>query len=97
MNNEKIVLLATCSIRASVVTENGKCATWLDETLSAVYSKLEHSAQVFPEFQQEKITSLHVCSLYSCVRLESGSIYWWYVILFMLDFDFAVAALCALE
>ncbi|XP_054724980.1 E3 ubiquitin-protein ligase UBR5-like isoform X2 [Uloborus diversus] len=77
LNGEKIVLLSACSVRATVVTESGKCATWLDETLSAVSSKLEHAAQVFSEFQMEKITSLHVCSLYSCVRLESGAIYWW--------------------
>ncbi|GFU25773.1 e3 ubiquitin-protein ligase UBR5 [Nephila pilipes] len=74
---EQITHLSTCSIRATVVTESGKCATWMDDTLAAISSKLEHSAQVFPEFQQEKITSLYVCSLFSCVRLESGAIYWW--------------------
>ncbi|XP_035208848.1 E3 ubiquitin-protein ligase UBR5-like isoform X3 [Stegodyphus dumicola] len=77
LSGEKIVLLSSCSVRATVVMESGKCATWLDETLAMVSSKLEHPAQIFPEFQQEKITSLHVCSLYSCVRLESGTIYWW--------------------
>ncbi|GBL96595.1 E3 ubiquitin-protein ligase UBR5 [Araneus ventricosus] len=77
LNGEQITHLSACSIRATVVTESGKCATWLDESLAAVSSKLEHPAQVFPEFQQEKITSLYVCSLFSCVRLESGAIYWW--------------------
>ncbi|KAG8192530.1 hypothetical protein JTE90_015165 [Oedothorax gibbosus] len=77
LNGEQVTLLSACSVRASVVTESGKCATWLDETLNAVSSKLEHTAQIFPEFQQEKIVSLHVCSLYSCIRLESGAIYWW--------------------
>ncbi|GIX75673.1 hypothetical protein CDAR_406353 [Caerostris darwini] len=77
LSGEQITHLSACSIRATVVTESGKCATWLDESLSAVSSKLEHSAQVFSEFQLEKITSLYVCSLFSCVRLESGAIYWW--------------------
>ncbi|XP_071034360.1 E3 ubiquitin-protein ligase UBR5 isoform X5 [Parasteatoda tepidariorum] len=77
LSGEQIVLLSTCSVRATVVTESGKCATWLDDSLSLISSKLDHSAQVFPEFQLEKIVSLHVCSLYSCVCLESGAIYWW--------------------
>ena len=34
---------------------------------------------VFQEFLTDKITSLHTCSLYTCARLESGALYWWYV------------------
>ncbi|RWS30595.1 E3 ubiquitin-protein ligase hyd-like isoform X4 [Leptotrombidium deliense] len=76
--NEKISQIAGQCIRASVLTENMKIATWIDESLSSVCSKLEHTAQSFMELQHgEKISSLHVCSLYTCVRLESGSVYWW--------------------
>lgn len=79
---EKVVLLSASIIRCTVVTESGKVASWLDETVSHVpgITRLEHAAQYFPEFQGDKITSLYTCSLYSAVRLESGAIYWWGVL-----------------
>ena len=55
-------------------------ATWVDETLNIVAPKLEHPAQVFSEFQSDKIVSLHTCWLFTCARLESGSLYWWSVL-----------------
>ena len=54
-------------------------ATWVDDTLSTVASKLEHSAQTFPELQGERIVSLHCCALYTCAQLEN-SLYWWWVL-----------------
>ncbi|XP_033727140.1 E3 ubiquitin-protein ligase UBR5-like isoform X1 [Pecten maximus] len=80
--NEKIVGLSACNVRASVFTESDKVATWVDETLNTVSSKLEHVAQTFPEFTTDKIVSLHTCSLYTCARLESGALYWWGVMPF---------------
>lgn len=56
-----------------------KVATWLDETLSAVASKLEHSAKVFSDLEKEKIHELYTCPLYTCVQTVAGSLYWWYV------------------
>uniref|UniRef100_A0AAY3ZX24 E3 ubiquitin-protein ligase UBR5 n=1 Tax=Denticeps clupeoides TaxID=299321 RepID=A0AAY3ZX24_9TELE len=79
--NEKITLLAANSIRATVATESNKVATWVDETLSTVASKLEHGTQTFPELQGERIVSLHCCALYTCAQLES-SLYWWGVVPF---------------
>lgn len=81
LTHEKIVGISACSVRASVFTESDKVATWVDDTLNVVASKLEHGAQTFQEFLTDKITSLHTCSLYTCARLESGALYWWYVIL----------------
>ncbi|XP_074597147.1 E3 ubiquitin-protein ligase hyd isoform X2 [Brevipalpus obovatus] len=77
--NEKISQISGTCIRASALTEAMKLATWMDEVVLPVASKLEQPAQTFyQEFQHgDRIVSLHVCSLYSCVRLESGSIYWW--------------------
>lgn len=77
--NEKVTHLAGSCIRASVVTETNKIATWIDESIMPVASKLEHPAQSFPEFSstKDKIASLYCCSLYTCVRLENGHIYWW--------------------
>ncbi|XP_055998190.1 E3 ubiquitin-protein ligase UBR5-like isoform X2 [Ostrea edulis] len=77
LQNERIIGLSACGVRASVFTESNKVATWVDETLNSVASKLEHSAQTFPEFQTDKIVSLHTCSLYTCARLESSALYWW--------------------
>ncbi|XP_072562057.1 E3 ubiquitin-protein ligase UBR5 isoform X7 [Paramormyrops kingsleyae] len=79
--NEKITLLSANSIRATVATESNKVATWVDETLSTVASKLEHSAQAFPELLGERVISLHCCALYTCAQLES-CLYWWGVVPF---------------
>uniref|UniRef100_A0A8C7TF57 E3 ubiquitin-protein ligase UBR5 n=1 Tax=Oncorhynchus mykiss TaxID=8022 RepID=A0A8C7TF57_ONCMY len=81
LTNEKITLLSANSIRATVATETNKVATWMDDTLSSVASKLEHSAQAYPELQGERILSLHCCALYTCAQLES-SLYWWGVVPF---------------
>jgi len=85
LTHEKIVGISACSVRASVFTESDKVATWVDDTLNVVASKLEHGAQTFQEFLTDKITSLHTCSLYTCARLESGALYWWYVVFVELD------------
>uniref|UniRef100_UPI00358E0F24 E3 ubiquitin-protein ligase UBR5-like isoform X5 n=1 Tax=Myxine glutinosa TaxID=7769 RepID=UPI00358E0F24 len=82
LNSEVVVLLSTCSIRASLATESGKVATWMDESLSPVVSKLEHSAQLFPELQGEHVAALHCCTLYTCVRLDNGQLFWWGVVPF---------------
>ena len=68
--------------RCSVVTESGKIATWYDESVSHVCGKLEHPATLYPEFQADKIVSLHTCVLYTAVQLESGAIFWWGVLPF---------------
>ena len=76
---EKVRLISSSCIRTTVVTETSRVATWIDDTISTVAMKLEHGAQNYPEFQKnsDKIAQLQTCSLYSCVRLESGAIYWW--------------------
>jgi E3 ubiquitin-protein ligase EDD1 len=76
--NEKITLLSAACIRASVATESCKLATWIDESVAPIAPKLEHSVILFPDFPSgEKILSLHVSSLLSCIKLDSGAIYWW--------------------
>ncbi|XP_014675920.1 PREDICTED: E3 ubiquitin-protein ligase UBR5-like [Priapulus caudatus] len=79
---ERVVSIASCSVRASVLTESGKVATFVDEALDQVAGKLEHPAQLFPDYAGDKILSLHVCSLYTCARLESGTLCWWGVLPF---------------
>ncbi|KAG2465140.1 UBR5 ligase, partial [Polypterus senegalus] len=60
---------------------NSQVATWVDDTLSSVASKLEHGTQTFSELQGERIVSLHCCALYTCAQLEN-SLYWWGVVPF---------------
>jgi E3 ubiquitin-protein ligase EDD1 len=76
---ERIRRIAGAGVRCSIVSESGRIGTWLDETLSHAASRLEHQAREFSEFGGERVTSLHVCSLYTVARLDNGSIYWWYV------------------
>ena len=77
---DRVVSLSASAIRASLVTESGRVATWLDEKVSHVCGKLEHSAVLFPELGSEKIVSLHTCVLYTAVRTDTGSVYWWGVL-----------------
>ena len=40
-------------------------------------TKLEHPAHAFSELVADRVRQLHTCSLYTCVQLESGTMYWW--------------------
>ncbi|XP_055339569.1 E3 ubiquitin-protein ligase UBR5-like isoform X2 [Paramacrobiotus metropolitanus] len=77
LTTEKVRIMAACGIRASFLTNSGKLATLIDESGGIVAKKLEHPATAFTELQNEKIADLVVCMLYSCARVESGSLYWW--------------------
>ena len=81
--NEKVVCISASSIRCTVATESGKVATWVDESISHVASRLEHSAQAFQEILQgQRVTQLVTCNLYSLARTESNSLFWWGVLPF---------------
>lgn len=75
--NEKVIAISASCIRVSVLTESQKVATWLDETVSSAASKLEHPAQSLVDLSSERIISIHVCSLYTLVRLDTGAMWWW--------------------
>jgi E3 ubiquitin-protein ligase EDD1 len=72
--------MSATSIRCSVATESGRIATWMDELLGHAGSKLEHAATTYPEFNVDKIISIHTCTLYTVVRTESGELFWWGVL-----------------
>jgi E3 ubiquitin-protein ligase EDD1 len=56
LTNERVVLISGSNIRCSVVTESGKVATWMDESLAHVCAKLEQSAAAYPElFGNDKV------------------------------------------
>ncbi|XP_050693642.1 E3 ubiquitin-protein ligase hyd-like isoform X3 [Eriocheir sinensis] len=82
LSGERVVAISAAGVRCSVATESGRVATWLDETLADVATKLEQPAQSFPELQNERILSLHTCQLYTCAWCESGALYWWGVLPF---------------
>jgi E3 ubiquitin-protein ligase EDD1 len=82
LTNEKVEKISASNIRCSVVTESGKVATFYDEGVNHVCSRLEHAASLFSEFGENKIVSLHTCVLYTAVRLEAGTIFWWGVLPF---------------
>lgn len=77
---EVVLLLSACSVRCTVATESGRVATWVDEALGHhVAARLEHAATSFPgELPAgDKLAALHVCSLCTVARLDSGALYWW--------------------
>ncbi|XP_035430151.1 E3 ubiquitin-protein ligase UBR5 isoform X5 [Spodoptera frugiperda] len=79
---ERIVNISAAGIRISVLTDTGRIATFLDESIAHApgASRLEHPLQTFMEFGSDKAISLHVCSLYTVARLDSGALYWWGVL-----------------
>ncbi|XP_069354271.1 E3 ubiquitin-protein ligase UBR5 isoform X7 [Maniola hyperantus] len=81
-SGERIVNISAAGIRVSVLTEAGRISTFLDESIAHApgAARLEHPLQTFTEFGSEKPISLHVCSLYTVAKLESGTLYWWGVL-----------------
>jgi len=66
-----------------VATESGKVSTWVDESISHVAGRLEHSAQVFTDaFQGQRILQLSTSNLYTLARTEGNGYYWWGVLPF---------------
>ncbi|KAJ2943793.1 hypothetical protein O0L34_g8113 [Tuta absoluta] len=79
---ERITNISAAGIRVSVLTDTGRIATFLDESIAHApgASRLEHPLQAFTEFGTDKALSLHVCSLYTVAKLDSGALYWWGVL-----------------
>ena len=81
--NEKITCISSSSIRCSIASDSGKVATWMDESIAHVASRLEHSMSSFQDtFLDQKIASLHACSLYTLARTDSNALFWWGVLPF---------------
>nr|CAB3267473.1 E3 ubiquitin-protein ligase UBR5-like [Phallusia mammillata] len=82
LENHKISMLATCSLRASIVTEGGAMATWMDESVSCHTMSLDQPCSAMDVIEMEVVKSLHVCPLYSAVLTQQGRVYWWGVLPF---------------
>lgn len=89
--SERVVGLSVASARATVWTESGKLACWLDESIETQATKrFETRAQILttessskdPDRRQqptakEPIVEVSTTGLFSLVRLASGLVYWW--------------------
>jgi E3 ubiquitin-protein ligase EDD1 len=76
--NEKIIGISTSTIRASVWTESGKIASWLDETVDISYTiKLQTPALSLYDPLVDSIQQLSVSNLFTVAKLSSGNMYWW--------------------
>lgn len=76
---DRLVGLSCCLIRASVLSESGQVATWLDETIAPLASRLEHP---LTNFEADLATGDHIVGLHSASQVtvahtSSGHVYWW--------------------
>ncbi|CAM4857437.1 unnamed protein product [Rotaria socialis] len=73
--NEKIINLSANLIRATILTETNRIATWIDESLgSQINLKFQHSLQ---EFSSARIIDIQTSSLYTIFRTETNDLYWY--------------------
>ncbi|XP_045489439.1 E3 ubiquitin-protein ligase hyd isoform X4 [Pieris rapae] len=79
---ERVININAAGIRISILTDATRIATFLDESIAHApgATRLEHPLQAFTEFGSDKPISLHVCSLYTVAKLDSGALYWWGVL-----------------
>lgn len=77
LENERVRLLSARVLRATVVTETGKIATWVDPAVAKAGRSLEHPATMFQELLGESIVYLNTCELFTSVFTESGKVFWW--------------------
>ena len=59
-------------MQASVVTEDGSIASWMDDVVSEHTKPLDLPCAVSDVVRNEKVKSLHVCSFYSAMLTQQG-------------------------
>ncbi|CAF1070306.1 unnamed protein product [Rotaria sordida] len=73
--NEKIINLSANLIRASILTETNRIATWIDESLGTqVNLKFQHSLQ---NFSSIRIIDIQTSPLYTIFRTDTNDLYWY--------------------
>lgn len=76
--NEKIIRLSASTIRASVLTENNRLATWIDDSLgSQVNFKFQHPVQELTSPIPHHILDLQTSPLFTVIRTDNNSLYWY--------------------
>lgn len=79
---EKIKHISATSIRCTVATESNRVATWMDELLGTAGTKLEHNNVLSHDMGSDKISNVYTCALYTVVKTENNSLFWWGVLPF---------------
>ena len=92
LSGERIVGIATSIVRASVWTQSGKIASWLDEAIDIPYTlKFQTPAQPFTPVSSsssapadgqcqgggESIVDMSTSNLVTVIKTSSGATYWW--------------------
>ena len=76
--NEKITHLSAHLIRASVLTDTNRLATWIDESLGVqVSQKFQHAAQELPSPIPLQILDIQTSPLFTVVRTATNDLYWY--------------------
>lgn len=75
LTHEKIINLSANLIRASILTESNRLATWIDDSLGTqVHLKLHHTLQEFPSTRILDIQTSPLCTIF---RTDSNDLYWY--------------------
>ncbi|CAF0980840.1 unnamed protein product [Rotaria sp. Silwood1] len=73
--NEKLINISANIIRASILTETNRIATWIDESLGTqVNLKYQHSLQ---DFSSIRIIDIQTSPLYTIFRTDTNDLYWY--------------------
>jgi E3 ubiquitin-protein ligase EDD1 len=76
--NEKIINLSANIIRASILTETNRLATWIDESLgSQVNFKFQHSLQELSSPIPLRIIDIQTSPLFTIIRTDTNDLYWY--------------------
>jgi hypothetical protein len=76
--NEKIIHLSANIIRASILTETNRLATWIDDSLgSQVNFKFQHSLQELPSPIHLRIIDIQTSPLCTVIRTDTNDLYWY--------------------
>lgn len=76
--HEKIIHLSANIIRASVLTETSRLATWMDDSLgSQVNFKFQHTLQELATTIPLHIIDLQTSPLFTVVRTDTNELYWY--------------------
>uniref|UniRef100_A0A915CIQ6 E3 ubiquitin-protein ligase UBR5 n=3 Tax=Parascaris univalens TaxID=6257 RepID=A0A915CIQ6_PARUN len=76
-NEEKFVDIVACAYRACLLTSSNRVASFLDcgACGARVSTQLLMPLSDIPD--GEKVTSMHVCPMFSLIRTHTNSLYWW--------------------
>ena len=76
--NEKLINLSASIIRASVLTETNRIATWMDESLGPqVNSKFQHPPQEILSTIPLHIIDIQTSPLFTIVQTDTNDLYWY--------------------